>query len=134
MKKADVSLVVSPHTGRIWAPVKEILDSGVILALGQDDINDAYYPFGRGKMLEVAFIAAHLLDMMTSGDAEKLVQMVTEKAGSSIGIANHSVTVGSSADLVILPCKTVFEVVWTQPEPLYLIRRGRVRLEKMVGG
>ena len=31
--------------------------------LSQDDISDAYYPFGRNNMLEVAFLAAHLLWM-----------------------------------------------------------------------
>ncbi|MEM4417555.1 MAG: amidohydrolase family protein, partial [Nitrososphaerota archaeon] len=78
MRRAGVSLVVSPHTGRIWAPVRDMLDNGVNVALGQDDINDAYYPFGRGKMLEVAFLAAHLLDMMTPEDAELLIEMITE--------------------------------------------------------
>ncbi|GBC72165.1 Cytosine deaminase [Candidatus Calditenuaceae archaeon HR02] len=130
MRRAGVSLVVSPHTGRIWAPVRDMLGNSVNVALGQDDINDAYYPFGRGKMLEVAFLAAHLLDMMTPGDAELLIEMVTERAALAMRIGEHSVEVGSPADLVVLPCKTVFEAVWRQPDPIYMIRRGMVRLER----
>ncbi|MEM1945295.1 MAG: amidohydrolase family protein [Nitrososphaerota archaeon] len=127
LKKAGVSLVVSPHTGRVWAPVRDMLEGGVNVALGQDDINDAYYPFGRGKMLEVAFLAAHLLDMMTPEDAELLIRMITENAARSIGVEGHVLRVGSPANLVVLPCRTAFEAVWTQPEPLYIIKRGEVR-------
>ena len=41
------------------------ITSGVAVALGQDDIEDAYYPFGRGNMLEVAFLAAHSLGFLS---------------------------------------------------------------------
>ena len=35
---------------------------GLPVALGQDDIEDAYYPFGRHNMVEIAFLAAHALE------------------------------------------------------------------------
>src|SRR5258707_15789532 len=42
-----------------------------------DFISDAYYPFGRNKMLEVAFLAAHLLWMTARAEIEMLYDMVT---------------------------------------------------------
>ncbi len=125
MKEAGVSLVSSPHTGSLWAPVKKLYQAGVNVALGQDDINDAYYPFGRGKMLEVAFLAAHLLNMMGPGDLEALVKMVTVNAAHAIGVREHSMSLGNPANLVLLPCRSVLEALWYQPDPLYVVVGGK---------
>ena len=68
-------------TYRTPAPrVKELLEEGVNVCLGQDDISDGYYPFGRNNMLEVAFLAAHLLWMTTNRELETLYDMITGNA------------------------------------------------------
>ncbi|MCJ7533080.1 MAG: amidohydrolase family protein, partial [Anaerolineales bacterium] len=56
LKKAQMGVVSDPHTGPLHARVRELLDEGNLVCLGQDDISDAYYPFGRNNMLEVAFL------------------------------------------------------------------------------
>lgn len=58
IRKANLGVVSDPHTGPLHVRVKELYQMGVNVALGQDDIADAYYPFGRNNMLEVAFLAA----------------------------------------------------------------------------
>ena len=65
LNEARIPIVTDPHTGPLHARVKELLAEKVLVCLGQDDISDAYYPFGRNNMLEVAFLASHLLWMMT---------------------------------------------------------------------
>ncbi|MBU2567697.1 MAG: amidohydrolase family protein, partial [Elusimicrobia bacterium] len=65
LKKAGMGVVSDPHTGPLHARVKELLEEGVQVCLGQDDISDAYYPYGRNNMLEIAFLASHLLWMTT---------------------------------------------------------------------
>jgi len=70
LREADVSVVSDPHTGPLHARVAELLSAGVNVILGQDDISDAYYPLGRNNMLEVAFLAVHLLWMTTAAEME----------------------------------------------------------------
>ena len=65
LKKARVGVVSDPQTGPLHARVRDLYRAGIDVALGQDDIADAYYPFGRNNMLEVAFLAAHLLWMLS---------------------------------------------------------------------
>ena len=60
-----MGIVTDPHTGPLHVKVKELLNAGVTVALAQDDVNDAYYPYGRCNILEVAFLASHLLWMMS---------------------------------------------------------------------
>ncbi|MEI3282814.1 MAG: amidohydrolase family protein [Enterocloster sp.] len=58
LKKAQIGVVSDPHTGPLHARVKDLLKAGVPVALGQDDIADAYYPYGECNMLQVAFLAS----------------------------------------------------------------------------
>ena len=86
LRNARVAVVTDPHTGPLHARVKELLAEGVAVCLGQDDISDAYYPFGRNNMLEVAFLASHLLWMMTRQEIEKLYDMITVDAAAAINL------------------------------------------------
>jgi cytosine deaminase len=54
-KRAGLGFVSDPHTGPLHLPMTELTAMGVPVALGQDDIEDAYYPFGRHNMSEIAF-------------------------------------------------------------------------------
>lgn len=70
LKKAEMGVVSDPHTGPLHTPVRELLEEEVLVCLGQDDISDAYYPHGRSNMLEVAFLASHMLWMTSAAERE----------------------------------------------------------------
>jgi cytosine deaminase len=125
MCEARLSLVVDPHTGPLHARVKELLASGVNVCLGQDDISDSYYPFGRNNMLEVAFLAAHLLWMTTRPEMETLYDMVTTRAARAINI-HHKLEVGSAANLVVLEAPNVLEALREHAAPRAVISHGRL--------
>jgi cytosine/creatinine deaminase len=84
LNTAGVAVVTDPHTGPLHARVKELRAEGVCVCLGQDDISDAFYTFGRNNMLEVAFLAAHLLWMMTRQDVAALYDMITLEPAKAI--------------------------------------------------
>src|SRR6476660_12759 len=101
LKKAQMAVVSDPHTGPLHARVKELLEEGVTVCLGQDDISDGYYPFGRNNMLEVAFLAAHLLWMTTNRELETLYNMVTVNAAQAMNLSDHSLKIGNPANVVV---------------------------------
>ena len=76
-----MGMVTDPQTGPLHLRVREMLDNGNLVCLGQDDISDAYYPYGRNNMLEVGFLASHLLWFTTASDMEILYDMITTNAG-----------------------------------------------------
>jgi cytosine deaminase len=126
LKRAQMAVVSDPHTGPLHARVKELVEEGVTVCLGQDDISDGYYPFGRNNMLEVAFLAAHLLWMTTTRELEVLYNMITVHAASAININNHSLNVGNPASLVVLTAPNVLEALREHAAPLYVIHRGKL--------
>ena len=124
LKKGQIGLVSDPQTGPLYARVKSLYNAGVSVALGQDDIADAYYPFGRNNMQEVAFLAAHLMNMVSRPEMEVLFDLITTNAAKALGIKNYGVKEGCNADLVVLDAGNVWEALWSHDYPLYVIKDG----------
>ncbi len=124
LKKARMGLVSDPQTGPLYARVKSLYKAGVSVALGQDDIADAYYPFGRNNMQEVAFLAAHLMNMISRPELEVLYDLITTSAAKALGIKDYGLKEGCNADLVILDAASVWEALWSHDYPLHVIKDG----------
>ena len=126
LKKADMGVVSDPHTGPLHARVRELLEEGVLVCLGQDDISDAYYPYGRNNMLEVAFLASHLLWMTTSAEMETLYDMITVRAAQAMGLKDYGLRVGAPAHLVVLNVPNVLEALRCHAAPARIISHGKL--------
>jgi cytosine deaminase len=126
LKEAQMGLVTDPHTGPLHACVKELLAEGVLVCLGQDDISDAYYPFGRNNMLEVAFLAAHLLWMTSTAEMEQLYQMITGAAARAMGLTDFELKIGAAAHLVVLNAPNILEALRHHEAPVAVISHGQL--------
>src|ERR1700730_14721604 len=107
LRRARISIVSDPHTGPLHARVKDLLREGVNVSLGQDDISDAYYPFGRNNMPEVAFLAAHLLWMTKEQEIGTLYEMITTRAAVAMNLRGYGLEAGCAANLVVLDQRSV---------------------------
>ncbi|NPV57622.1 MAG: amidohydrolase family protein [Anaerolineae bacterium] len=124
LKKGKIGVVSDPQTGPLYARVKSMYKAGVRIALGQDDIADAYYPFGRNNMLEVAFLAAHLMWMTTREEMEILYDLITTNAAEALNMSGHKLEEGGTADLVVLNATNVWEALWSHEAPKYVFKDG----------
>ncbi len=126
LKKAEMYVVTDPHTGPLHARVRELLEEGVGVCLGQDDISDAYYPYGQNNMLEVAFLASHLLWMTTGADMETLYDMITTEAAKAIGLKDFALKVGAPAHLILLDADNLLDALRYHRPPLHVISHGKL--------
>jgi len=126
LRRADVAVVSDPHTGPLHARVRELIAAGINVSLGQDDISDAYYAFGRNNMLEVAFLGAHLLWMMSEPDMDLLYDAITVNPAVAIGLANHRLAIGNEANLVVVEGENLAETLRFHAAPRAVISHGRL--------
>ncbi len=132
LRQARISVVSDPHTGPLHARVQELLAGGVNVCLGQDDISDAYYPFGRNNMPEVAFLASHLLWMTKEQEISTLYEMITSRAAAAMNLQNYGSEAGCAANLVVLDHPSVTEALRFHMPPAAVISHGRlVDIERM---
>ena len=109
--------------------VKEFLEAEVNVAVGQDDIDDPYYPFGRGDMLEVAFVMCHAAHLGAPAELESAFDMITLNPAKGMGLKNYGLRVGDNADLVLLNAHSVREALRLQPGCATVVKGGKIVAE-----
>jgi cytosine/creatinine deaminase len=138
-KEADLTVVENPHVSlfmygrtdhhpvrRGVTRVKEFIEAGVNIAAGQDDIDDPYYPFGRGDMLELASFMCHAAHLGTPGEMESAFDMVTGNPARGMRLRGYGIKEGNHADLALLDATSVHEALRLQPDRLAVLKRGRL--------
>jgi cytosine deaminase len=126
LSQAGMSVVSDPHTGPLHARVRDLRNAGIPVALGQDDIADAYYPFGRNNMLEVGFLASHLLWMTSFDQLDAVYDMITTDAARALGMSDFALAPGNEANLVVHATDSVWRALREHDAPRWVLKRGNV--------
>lgn len=114
--------------------VKEMVASGINVALGHDCVMDPWYSFGSHDMLEVAHMAVHVGQMTGVSETRAMFDAVTINAAKVMHLQNYGLAKGCNADLVILQARDKIEAIRLRPVRLAVVRRGKVisRMESMI--
>ncbi|MCY3995079.1 MAG: amidohydrolase family protein [Rhodobacter sp.] len=126
LKRAGVPIASNPHTGPLHAPVQTLIERGVVVSLPQDDITDAYYPLGRNNMMEVAFLAAHILWMLSRDELASMFDLITTNAALSMNVKSYGLEVGNNANLLVHDWASELDILRYHEAPPYVISNGIV--------
>lgn len=107
--------------------VKELLESGINVCFGHDDIFDPWYPLGTGNMLQVLHMGLHVCQMMGYSQINESIDLITINSARTLNILNeYGIEEGNMANLIILPAENGYDAVRRQTPVLYSIRKGKV--------
>ena len=107
--------------------VRELMAAGVNVAFGQDCVDDGFYPFGRGDMLEVALISAHAAHLTTAAELADLLAAVTAAPARRWRLgAHYGVRAGARADLQLYAAGSWPAVLRAQDPPVLVWHAGQV--------
>ena len=112
--------------------IAELRAAGVNVIFGQDCVNDGFYPFGRGDMLEVTLISAHAAHLTTRADLAFALHAVTEAPARCWRLEDYGLQPGARADLQLLPVPSWEEALRLQQPPEKVWFRGRLVAENQV--
>jgi len=142
VRKADLQIITNspvnlllqgradPQPKRRGIPrVSELIEAGVTVSCGQDDLQNMFYPFGSMDMLEVAMIVAHAAHLSSPAQIQAAFDMPRYSAAHGRRLPNYGVKVGADANLVIIDATSAIEALRRQPDRRYVIRKGRVLVE-----
>ena len=76
-------------------------------------------------MLEVAFLASHLLWMTTLEEMDILYDLITTAPARAMGLADYGLREGNKADLVVLNAESVHEALTCHEAPAHVIKDGK---------
>lgn len=132
---AGVAVVSNPRTNlflqargveaaqpRGLAGIRALLEAGVLVAAGADNVQDPFYVIGRCDPLETASLlvsAAHL-------SIQEAWSLVSESVRRLLDLTPVEVAVGSPADFVAIRADSVREAIADQPPDRMVFHEGRL--------
>lgn len=111
------------------ARVKQLLEAGVNVVCGQDDLQNMFYSYGKMDPLEVALITAHAAHLAAPHEIEAAFNMPRYNAARLWRLENYGLRVGAEANLMVLPARSAVEALRRQPSRRYVIKQGRILSE-----
>ncbi len=106
--------------------VKELLATGVNVALGHDSIMDPWFPLGRGDMLAAAQLALFLCHMSGYEEIQDMLDLITHNAAQLLRIEDrYGIEEGKPASFLVLDAPSAFEALRLVPARLHVFKDGR---------
>ena len=105
--------------------VKEMLDAGINVAAGADNMYDIWYRFNRMDPVELAYMTVHSAGMRTDEEVREGFEIVTARAARIIGAPAPAVAAGASADLVVFEATSLVDILRRLPGRRIHIKNGR---------
>lgn len=106
--------------------VKELLEAGINVCFGHDDVFDPWYPLGTGNMLQVLHMGLHVCQLMGYQQIDEGVNLITHNSARTFGLKEYGIATGNPANMIILPVTSGFDAVRCQSPVRWSIRQGRI--------
>jgi cytosine deaminase len=142
LAEVDVNVVTNPATNMLLqgredpeprrrgiTRVKELMDAGVNVAAGQDNLHDGFYPLGAGDQLMIAWLLVHAAQLTTPDQLSGAIDCVRSSAARVLRLDGYGIAPGCRGDLVIVDAASSEEALRLQAARRWVIRAGRVAAE-----
>ena len=142
LAKAEINFVANPLVNitlqgrydsypkrRGLTRVKELLQNGLNVSLGYDDIMDPWYPLGTGGMLQPAHMAVHACHMTSREEVTACFDMVTENAARTLGLKDYGIGEGKPASFVLVDAPDKWDAIRRLATTTLVVKDGEVIAE-----
>jgi cytosine deaminase len=133
-----LALVTCPATTMMSAPtldkeprgrgitrVRQLLGAGVNVAVGQDNMDDPYNPFGDADPMTNGLLTAYAAQLSTDDELRVLFDMISANGAKVLGKEEWGIAEGRPATFNIINARTLREAFRNRAERLFVIRNGR---------
>ncbi|HEY3592978.1 MAG TPA: amidohydrolase family protein [Polyangiaceae bacterium] len=135
--EAGIAIVIVPATDlylaghgepgtRSLAPWERAVDAGVRVAIGNNNIDNPFAPFGNGNLLQAAWLAGLVRRAVTPARRRALLEMVTVAPATILGMPMHGPVVGADAHLAVLDAGGADDIMLSAPAVLATLRAGKL--------
>lgn len=126
LAEADVAIMTNAPGDRAFPPVLRLRSAGVRVFSGNDNIRDAWWPYGNGDMLQRAMLVGYRSGFYTDEALTVAFDMVTRAGAEIVGSADYSIAVGREANFVALDAPNVAAAVAEVPYERIVVRKGEI--------
>ena len=126
LAEAGIKIVTNGPGHRPAPRVPELWAAGVRVAIGSDNVHDAWWPWGRGDMLERVFLVSYRSGLRTDPELRRALDSGTLAGADLLSLGPYGIAVGARADLVLVDAECAPEAVAAHPPRLAVVKAGRL--------
>ena len=123
---AGVAIMTNAPGDRAFPPVKLLRGAGVRVFAGNDNIRDAWWPYGDADMLGRAMMIGYRSGFFTDADLATALDMATTDAASVLGLRRYGLAIGDEATFLIVDAENAASAVAAPPRDRRLIQQGAI--------
>lgn len=140
LKKSEMNFVATPLTNmysgdqfdnhsnrRSLTRVKELVENGLNVAFGEDNIKDPWYPMGNGNMFDVLQTGLHGTQMMGRSEIVDSYKFITFNGARVMNIEDqYGIEIGKPANFVLLDAHNFYDALNRRAAILLSARNGQI--------
>lgn len=107
-------------------PLKELMEMGINIAGGNDDMRDMWTPYGTGDILERMQLISMKNGFRRDEDLELSMTACTFNGAKVMGLENYGIDEGCNANFVLVKGRTISECIVTCPSDRIVFRNGKI--------
>jgi cytosine deaminase len=128
---AGVSIVTSIPGDHAFPPIERMAAAGVNLALGSDNVRDAWTPMSVVSMTERAMLAAYRSGFRRDEQLTHCLDLALGGGAQAMGLRRPELLPGAPADLLAYDAPNIPAVVVERALPDLVIRAGAITVDAM---
>jgi cytosine/creatinine deaminase len=131
VRLAGMNITANAHVNALgtYTRVPELLRAGVNVCVGQDDLDNFYYPLGRADLLEAVHYTVHLARLATPRGFEVAFDIATHNGAKTLRLSGYGIAEDHPANLQLFAARNLHQVIQMNAERNVVISRGRVVVE-----
>ena len=111
-------------------PAHKLLREGVNCSLSTNNVLNPFTPFGDCSLIRIANLYANIGQVGAQADVIECFEMVTNRSAKLMRLSDYGLTVGKSADFVVLDCTERATAIAELAQPLWGFKRGRMTFSR----
>ncbi|MFI7858972.1 amidohydrolase family protein [Pseudomonas promysalinigenes] len=124
LARAGVSIMTNAPGDRAFPPVLRLRAGGVRVFTGNDNIQDAWWPYGNGDMLQRAMLVSYRSGFNTDEELRVALDMATVISAQVMGKQDYGLAVGNEASFILFEAPNAAAAVAAAIHERVIVRRG----------
>ncbi|MDD1979674.1 amidohydrolase family protein [Pseudomonas tussilaginis] len=132
LAQARVSIMTNAPGDHDFPPILRLRAAGVNVFAGNDNIRDAWWPYGNADMLQRAMLIGYRSGFYSDEALNVALAMATSAGAAAIEKKDYGLMVGNDATFIVLKADNGAAAVAAPPAERRMVRRGQL-LDAPVG-
>ncbi|MFK8328424.1 amidohydrolase family protein [Pseudomonas sp. BJa5] len=126
LARAGISILTNAPGDHPFPPVLRLRAAGVNVFAGNDNIRDAWWPYGNADMLQRAMLIGYRSGFYSDEDLNVALAMATTAGAAVMHKHDYGLKVGNDATFIILDAPNGAAAVAAVPARRQMVRRGQL--------